>query len=88
LILRPLNFLLYGAPPQPEVGTPPCTVSKVFGWDAADGETGHVAPFLAAGDRLNRSLVMATGRSNAPRRVSPEVRVRRLETDDDLARML
>jgi GNAT superfamily N-acetyltransferase len=88
------NFLLFSRPPQPgdlerweglfarEVGTPPEVQHRVFGWDTVGGETGDVAPFLAAGYRLEQSVVMTTDTLTKPRKYNREVQIGPLEQSD------
>jgi RimJ/RimL family protein N-acetyltransferase len=63
------NFLLFAAPPGPEdlprwrelfaaeIGEPPQIDHLAFGWDAPDGATGALQPFLDAGFALIRNVV-------------------------------
>lgn len=94
------NFLLFDAPPAPidrvrwealfakEIGIPPEVAHKVFGWDAADGREGEIAPFVAAGYRLETSVVMAAGTLSKPPNDNPALTVRQLGSDADFAEML
>lgn len=92
------NFLLFSRPPREgdlerwralfaqEIGVPPQVKHQVFGWDSPEGTEGAVQPFLAAGFRLERNLVLASTAPLLPARPSSEVRIRPLKTDADWER--
>jgi GNAT superfamily N-acetyltransferase len=89
------NFLLFSGPPREgdfklwrdlfasEIGAPPETVHQVFGWDSPEAEEGLIQPFLKAGFRLIRDVVMTSGEPRAPARPSDLVSIRALKTDSD-----
>jgi ribosomal protein S18 acetylase RimI-like enzyme len=89
------NFLLFSQPPQEgdfktwrelfalEIGTPPETEHQVFGWDSPEGEAGLVQPFLEAGFRLIRSVVLTSREPRSPARPSDVVSIRALKTESD-----
>jgi len=89
------NFLLFPKPPQEgdfeewrylfaqEIGTPPVTEHQVFAWDSPEGEEGVIHPFLSAGFRLNRSVVLISNKPCRPARFSSLVNVRNLTTESD-----
>lgn len=89
------NILLFSKPPEEgdfdrwcdlftkEIGSPPLTTHKVFGWDSVHGEAGLVAPFLEAGFQLNRSEVLSLKSLTPPRRPSDLVTVRPLQRDSE-----
>jgi GNAT superfamily N-acetyltransferase len=87
------NFLLFEHPPGEgdfaawrelfahEIGTPPAVQHQTFGWDTPRDAEGATRPFLEAGFRLNRSIVMTAGRINPPARPAANVDIRPLDTD-------
>jgi RimJ/RimL family protein N-acetyltransferase len=87
------NFLLFARPPQvgddarwrelfaTEIGAPPQVQHQTFGWDSTAGEMGHVQPFLAAGFRLDHSVVLSAQQVQRPANYTPEVTVRPLSSD-------
>jgi GNAT superfamily N-acetyltransferase len=89
------NFLLFPQSPQEgdfktwcelfalEIGTPPETEHQVFGWDSPEGEAGVIQPFLEAGFRLNRSVVLTSSEPRSPDRPSDVVSIRALKTEAD-----
>ena len=89
------NFLLFAQAPQPgdypkwrdlfavEIGTPPQVRHQTFGWDTITGEVGDIQPFLAAGFRLNHSVVLTAQRVHPPPNYTQEVTVRPLSSDGD-----
>jgi GNAT superfamily N-acetyltransferase len=89
------NFLLFSQPPREgdfrkwrdlfalEIGAPPETHHQVFGWDSPEGEEGIIQPFLQAGFRLIRDVVMTSSELQGPARPSDLVSIRALETESD-----
>ena len=89
------NFLLFAQPPGPgdfalwrelfaqEIGVPPQTEHQVFGWDTVDGEEGVIQPFLDAGFRRDRGLVLTCNEPLSPARSSSSVSIRALKTNDE-----
>jgi ribosomal protein S18 acetylase RimI-like enzyme len=91
------NFLLYERAPEPgdverweaafaaEVGEPPETTHKVFAWDSPAGERGSVDEFIAAGYRLDESVVLSARPDDIvrPPKYDDEVVVRSLSGDED-----
>jgi ribosomal protein S18 acetylase RimI-like enzyme len=89
------NYLLFPKPPQDgdyrkwrdlfaqEVGGPPEIEHQAFGWDSPEGNEGIVQPFLHAGFRLDRSVVMTSDRLRPPARLSDFVSIRPLKTVAD-----
>jgi len=89
------NFLLFAEPPQEgdfrlwralfaqEIGSLPGIEHQAFGWDSPQGEGGFVQPFLDAGYRLDRGVVLTATRPNYQGRPSMSVDVRILTTEDD-----
>jgi ribosomal protein S18 acetylase RimI-like enzyme len=89
------NYLLFKGPPQAgdyerwralfarEIGSPPGVNHESYGWDSTQGEKGEVAPFLDGGFELSHSAVMAAERVVPPGRLSAEVSIRPLKSDDD-----
>ena len=89
------NFLLFSHPPREgdfkewrdlfalEIGAPPETEHQVFGWDSPEGEEGDIQPFLEAGFRLNRSVVLTSSEPRSPARPSSLVSIRTLKTEAD-----
>jgi GNAT superfamily N-acetyltransferase len=89
------NYLLFSRPPQEgdfrkwrdlfarEIGVPPETEHQVFGWDSPEGDEGVIQPFLQAGFRLNRSVVMTSTELRRPARPSDLVSIRALKTESD-----
>lgn len=89
------NFLLFAQPPQGgdlsrwrelfavEIGTPPDIKHQVFGWDTTDGEVGVIQPFLEAGFRLDRSVVLTNQEPRSAASLSGLVSIRPLRTEDD-----
>ncbi|MEJ2555863.1 MAG: GNAT family N-acetyltransferase [Anaerolineae bacterium] len=89
------NYLLFSRPPQAgdfrkwrdlfarEIGVPPGTQHQVFGWDSPEGDEGVIQPFLQAGFRLNRSVVMTSTELRRPARFSDLVSIRALKTESD-----
>lgn len=87
------NFLLFSDPPREgdfgrwmdlfarEVGGPPTIEHQAFGWDSPEGDEGTVGPFLEAGFRLDRSVVMACDMPNPPSRRAGSIEIRPLESD-------
>ena len=89
------NFLLFSHPPQEgdldvwrdlftrEIGTPPDTVHQVFGWDSPEGEEGVIQPFLEAGFRVDRNVVLSSRAPSDPARPSSSVSIRPLKSESD-----
>jgi GNAT superfamily N-acetyltransferase len=89
------NFLLFSQAPQAgdfrrwrdlfalEIGAPPETQHQVFGWDSPEGEEGVIQPFLQAGFRLIRDVVMTSSEPRVPARPSDLVSIRALKTESD-----
>ena len=89
------NYLLFSQPPQvgdvlkwrklfaQEIGNPPETEHQVFGWDSPGGEEGIVDPFLQAGFRLERNVVLTSSEPRSPSRPSSLVTIRALHTEAD-----
>lgn len=89
------NFLLFSQPPRGgdikewrdlfalEIGTPPDTEHQVFGWDSPEGEEGEIQPFLEAGFRLDRSVVLTSSEPSNPAGHSSLVSIRPLKTVAD-----
>lgn len=89
------NFLLFANPPQTgdfdrwkalfarEIGTPDQVRHLAFGWDTVEGETGEVAPFLAAGFDLDTSIVLTARQVHIPPKFNPGVEIRAFESDED-----
>lgn len=89
------NFLLFSQPPKEgdlrrwrdlfatEIGVPPAFEHQTFGWDSPEGEEGAIEPFLQAGFRADRSVVLAATEPKPPARRAVRVHVRRLTADRD-----
>lgn len=89
------NYLLFSDPPQEgdyrkwrdlfvrEIGGPPQIEHQAFGWDSPEGRVGHVRPFLQAGFRLLRSVVMAGDQLHSPAHPSNFVNIRALKSEAD-----
>ena len=89
------NFLLFSQPPREgdidvwldlfaqEIGFPPDTEHQVFGWDSPEGEEGVIQPFLTAGFRLNRNVVLTSREPRNPISPSSLVSIRPLKTEAD-----
>jgi GNAT superfamily N-acetyltransferase len=89
------NFLLFSQPPQEgdfkkwcdlfarEIGAPPDFEHQVFGWDSPEAEEGITQPFLQAGFRRIRSVVMTSPELQSPARPSDLVSIRALKTESD-----
>jgi RimJ/RimL family protein N-acetyltransferase len=89
------NFLLFSQPPREgdfnewrdlfaqEIGTPPYTEHQVFGWDSPAGVEGIIQPFLEAGFRLDRNVVLTSSEPSDPARPSSLVSIRPLKTESD-----
>jgi len=89
------NFLLFSQPPQEgdftrwrdlftrEIGAPPETQHQVFGWDSPEGEEGVVQPFLQAGFRIGREVVLTSSEPSRPSRPSDLVNIRPLQSGTD-----
>jgi GNAT superfamily N-acetyltransferase len=89
------NFLLFSQPPNEgdfrewralfalEIGVPPETKHQVFGWDSPEGEEGVIQPFLQAGFRVNREVILTTSEPRSPARPSDLVSIRALKTEAD-----
>jgi ribosomal protein S18 acetylase RimI-like enzyme len=89
------NFLLFSQSPGEgdfrrwrelfalEIGAPPETEHQVFGWDSPEGEEGLVEPFLQAGFRLNREVVMTSSEPHSPAQPSQLAQIRALQTEAD-----
>lgn len=89
------NFLLFSRPPQEgdyekwrdlfarEIGSPPDVEHQVFGWDSPEGDEGVIQPFLQAGFRPTRSVVMTSAELQSPARPSELVSIRALKTATD-----
>lgn len=94
------NFLLFERPPAPgdlerwqalfarEIGVPPEVGHQTFGWDTTDGEAGVIEPFLEAGFRVNRSVVLTAREPRLPARPTQGYEMRPLESDDDWAQAI
>jgi GNAT superfamily N-acetyltransferase len=94
------NYLLFSRPPgeddfdkwlelfAQEIGAPPEVVHQTFGWDSPQGEQGVVQPFLQAGFRLLRHVVMVSGAPQPPASPSSEVTIRSLTSDFDWVQAL
>lgn len=93
------NFLLFASPPRAgdlgrweglfahEIGVPPTTMHKVFGWEGGSDETG-IAPFLASGYRLRQNLIMTASTLKRPEPYYAGLEIRQLEGDADFAEHL
>ncbi len=89
------NFLLFSQPPSEsdfrewralfaqEIGTSPEIKHQVFGWDSPEGEVGAIQPFLKAGFRVNREVVLTSSGPRSPTRPSDLVSIRALKTEAD-----
>lgn len=89
------NFLLFPQPPQEgdidvwrdlfaqEIGTLPDVEHQVFGWDSPNGFEGEIQPFIEAGFRLNRGVVLTSNQPSNPSRISSLVSIRSLQTESD-----
>jgi ribosomal protein S18 acetylase RimI-like enzyme len=89
------NFLLFSQPPREgdmgvwrnlfarEIGIPPDTEHQVFGWDSPNGELGVIQPFIDAGFRLDRNVVLISRQPSNPNNPSNFVRIRPLKTESD-----
>jgi len=87
------NFLLFATPPAlgdverwrslfaREIGVPPTVRHFAFGWDGTAGETGEIAPFLAAGFGLDETVVLTARGVQRPDKYNEEVEVRVLTED-------
>ncbi len=86
------NFLLFSQPPREgdfrewryifaqEIGAPPEVEHQVFGWDSPEGELGVVQPFLQAGFRPVRYVVLTSSEPCRPARPADLVSIRALKT--------
>ncbi len=89
------NFLLFSRPPQErddatwrelfarEIGTPPDIEHQTFGWDSPEGAEGVIRPFLQAGFRLNRAVVMTSTKLQAPAKPAELVSMRALKSESN-----
>lgn len=89
------NYLLFSNPPQEgdyrrwrdlfarEIGGLPEIEHQAFGWDSPEGDEGVVQPFLQAGFRLIRSVVMTSDGLCSPVHPSHFVNIRPLKSDAD-----
>ncbi len=89
------NFLLFAHPPQPgdyerwtklfaqEIGSPEQVGHIALAWDNTAGETGEVAPFLAAGFELDTAVALTARQVQLPPKFNPDVQVRALESEED-----
>jgi ribosomal protein S18 acetylase RimI-like enzyme len=89
------NFLLFAEPPREgdfhlwrtlfaqEIGSLPGIEHQAFGWDTPQGEEGFVQPFLDAGFRLDRGVVLTATRPHHQSRPAMAVDVRILTTEAD-----
>jgi ribosomal protein S18 acetylase RimI-like enzyme len=87
------NFLLFSGSPQEgdhqkwrdlfarEIGGPPEVEHQTFGWDSPEGDEGVAQPFLQAGFRVTRSVVMTSHELRPPTRSSDLVSIRALKSD-------
>lgn len=89
------NFLLFAKPPaqgdfvlwrdlfRQEIGAPPETAHQVFGWDTVDGEQGVIQPFLDAGFRRDKGVVLTCHEPQSPDESSSFVDIRALKTNHE-----
>ncbi len=89
------NFLLFSHPPQGgdyikwrdlfalEIGSPPKTQHQVIGWDSPEGEEGVIQPFLQAGFRRAREVVLTSSEPRSPSKPSDLVNIRALQTESE-----
>lgn len=89
------NFLLFSQPPREgdywkwrelfvkEIGAPPKIEHQTFGWDSPEGDEGVIQPFLQAGFRLNRGIVLQSTGLPHLARPPAQVNVRALMTETD-----
>lgn len=89
------NFLLFDEPPREgdlqrwrelftqEVGGPPTINHQAFGWDSPKGDQGHVTPFLDAGFRLERGVVLTAESLRPPVRHAEAIEIRALVNEAD-----
>jgi GNAT superfamily N-acetyltransferase len=89
------NFLLFARPPGPgdyetwtrlfarEIGWRSGIRHLAFGWDAPDGATGTIEPFLAAGYNLSQNSILTARSVQPPPRVNSDVAIRRLAGDEE-----
>jgi GNAT superfamily N-acetyltransferase len=89
------NFLLFDHPPQEgdhmnwrelfvkEIGTPPQVEHQAFGWDTTNREMGTIQPFRESGFLLEHSAVLTAQRDNLISKFSPDVTLRRLQSEED-----
>lgn len=52
-------------------------------WDMPEGETGAVEPFLDAGFEVQSNLTLLAGEVVAPPKMNHEIKVRRIETEEE-----
>jgi GNAT superfamily N-acetyltransferase len=89
------NFLLFSDPPgegdfnrwrdlfSKEIGSPPEVKHQTFGWDTLRDEEGASRPFLEAGFRVNRSIVMTAREPITPAQPAIGVEFRPLQTNHE-----
>ncbi len=94
------NFLLFSQPPRKgdherwrelfvqEIGAPPEVEHQTFGWDSLEGDEGEIQPFLQAGFRPNRGIVMRSTGLPTLTRPPSQVNVRTLMTEADWTKAL
>lgn len=94
------NFLLFEASPREgdferwrelfarEIGVPPEVEHQAIGWDAPDGETGFLEPFVQAGFSVSRDVVLTTSAPRPPARPSAIVSVRPLRSPAECSQAL
>jgi GNAT superfamily N-acetyltransferase len=87
------NYLIFADPPgegdfdrwrdlfSKEIGGPPGVQHQTFGWDTTRDEAGAIDPFIEAGYRLNRSIVMTAQEPVQPERYAAGVVCRPLQSD-------
>jgi GNAT superfamily N-acetyltransferase len=89
------NFVLFGDPPSAgdyerwkaifarEISAKQETHHMVFGWDATDGDTGQIRPFLEAGFSLNQNVVLTARQVILPPKYNQEVEIRPVTGDQE-----
>jgi ribosomal protein S18 acetylase RimI-like enzyme len=86
------NFLLWRRPPaagdlerwrERFAAELPGARHMTFGWDAPDGATGELAPFVAAGFAVARAIVLTARALTPPRPSAAPLTIRPLHSDDD-----
>lgn len=94
------NFLLFPAPPaqddislwrelfSDEIAPAAPSQHEAFGWDSASGQQGDVEPFVSAGFRLNRNVVMTTRDPRSPANMNKDVKIRALRLESELIQAL